>query len=156
MFKRMQDVDVAGSRVLVRVDLNVPLDGSRVTDDFRIRASLPTIAALREAGAIVALASHLGRPKDRDPGLSTAPVGEVIEDLGGFRVQHVPAVVGSVVQEAVTAAGPGDVLLLENTRYEPGETKNDAARQPNSPNRSTPLSWMRLALPIVLTPRLSV
>lgn len=127
MFKRMQDVDVAGSRVLVRVDLNVPLDGSRVTDDFRIRASLPTIAALREAGAIVALASHLGRPKDRDPGLSTAPVGEVIQDLGGFGVQHVPAVVGSVVQDAVNAASPGDVLLLENTRYEPGETKNDAA-----------------------------
>lgn len=125
MFRRMADVEVAGRRVLVRVDLNVPLDGSRVTDDFRIRASLPTVVALRDAGAIVALASHLGRPKDRDPALSTAPVAQVLAALGGFSVQHVPAVVGPAVDEAVAAASPGDVLLLENTRYEPGETKND-------------------------------
>lgn len=125
MFNRMADTDVAGKRVLVRVDLNVPLDGSTVTDDFRIRASLPTIQTLRDVGAIVALATHLGRPKDRDPALSTRPVADAIRDLGGFPVVHVPAVVGSAVDDAVRAAAPGDVLLLENTRYEPGETKND-------------------------------
>lgn len=126
MFNRMIDADVAGKRVLVRVDLNVPLDGTRVTDDFRIRASLPTVAALRESGAIIALATHLGRPKGRDPALSTKPVARVLEDLAGFPVTHVPSVVGPSVRKAVDAAQPGDVLLLENTRYEPGETKNDS------------------------------
>ena len=126
MFKRMSDADVAGKRVRVRSDLNVPLDDGTVTDDFRIRASLPAVHALREAGAVVTMASHLGRPKDRDPSLSTAPVAAAVADLGGFPVHHVGAVVGDEVTQAVAAANPGDVLLLENTRYEPGEKKNDA------------------------------
>lgn len=125
MFQTLDSVDVVGKRVLVRSDLNVPLDGQTVTDDFRIRASLPTIAGLRERGAVVAVASHLGRPKDRDPAFSTAPIAGAMSALGGFSVRHLPAVVGPEVDEAVAAASAGDVLLLENTRYEPGETKND-------------------------------
>ena len=127
MFTTLDQVDVAGKRVLVRSDLNVPLDGDSVADDFRIRASLPTIAALRERRAIPVVASHLGRPKDRDPALSTAPVADVTAALGGFDVRHVPAVAGEAVVAAVNEATPGDVLMLENTRYEPGEKTNDPA-----------------------------
>lgn len=121
----LDDIDVSGARVLVRSDLNVPLDGGRVGDDFRIRSSLPTITTLREAGAVVTVASHLGRPKGWDPSLSLAPIAERMGELGGFAVKQLPAIVGDEVEAAVAAAGPGDVLLLENTRYEPGETKND-------------------------------
>jgi len=121
----LDDIDVSGARVLVRSDLNVPLDGGRVGDDFRIRSSLPTITRLREAGAIVTVASHLGRPKGWDPSLSLAPIAERMGELGGFAVKQLPAVVGDEVEAAVAVAEPGDVLLLENTRYEAGETKND-------------------------------
>jgi len=113
--------------VLVRSDLNVPLDGGRVGDDFRIRSSLPTISRLREAGAVVTVASHLGRPDGRDPSLSMAPIAERLGELGGFPVVSLPAVAGEEVEAAVAAASPGDVLLLENTRYEPGEKTNDPA-----------------------------
>lgn len=121
----LDDIDVSGARVLVRSDLNVPLDGGQIADDFRIRSSLPSIARLREQGAVVTVASHLGRPDGRDPALSMAPIAERLGELGGFPVTQLPAVVGEEVEQAIAAASPGDVLLLENTRYEPGETKND-------------------------------
>ena len=97
----------------------------RSTDDFRIRASLPTINRLREAGATVVVCSHLGRPKDREPEFRMDPVAVRMAELGGFEVRKLDAVVGAVVEAAVASAGPGDVLLLENTRFEPGEKKND-------------------------------
>ena len=121
----LDDVDVAGQRVLVRADLNVPISGGSVADDFRIRASIPTITRLREAGATVVACSHLGRPKDREPGFRMDPVAVRLAELGGFAVRKIDEVVGEDVEAAVAAAGPGDVLLLENTRFEPGEKNND-------------------------------
>lgn len=121
----LDDVEVAGKRVLVRTDLNVPILGGSVEDDFRIRASLPTISRLREAEATVVVCSHLGRPRDHEPEFRMDPVAVRLADIGGFPVRKLDAVVGKDVEAAVAAAGPGDVLLLENTRFEPGETKND-------------------------------
>jgi phosphoglycerate kinase len=124
--KTLQDLgDVEGKRVLVRVDFNVPLKDGAVADDTRIRAALPTIEELRRRGARVVLASHLGRPKDREPDLSLAPVATELGELTGTDVTLAPDVVGDEVSAAVDALGPGDLLLLENLRYEPGETKND-------------------------------
>jgi phosphoglycerate kinase len=122
----VRDADVDGRRVLVRVDFNVPLDGGRVTDDTRIRAALPTIESLRERGAALVLVSHLGRPKGQVvPELSMAPVGERLSELLGAPVKLAPAVVGDEVKELAESLGAGEVLLLENVRYEPGETEND-------------------------------
>jgi phosphoglycerate kinase len=124
--KTLRDLgDVDGKRVLVRVDFNVPLKDGAVADDTRIRAALPTIEELRRRGARVVLASHLGRPKDREPELSLAPVATELGELTGTDVTLAPDVVGEEVSAAVDALGPGDLLLLENLRYEPGETKND-------------------------------
>ena len=116
----MKTIDDLGSvdakRILVRVDFNVPLEGGRITDDTRVRAALPTLELLRERGARLVLVSHLGRPKDRDPKLSLRPVAERLSELLGTEValaddlDHVP---------------DDDVVMLENIRYEPGETKND-------------------------------
>jgi phosphoglycerate kinase len=121
----LDDLEPGGRRVLVRSDLNVPLDGGAVTDDFRIRSSLGTITRLREAGAVVVVCSHLGRPKGVDPAFSMAPVAARMSEVGGFQVRTLDAVVGPEVVEAVGSGRPGDVFLLENTRFEPGETKND-------------------------------
>src|SRR5687768_13528688 len=96
--RTMDEVDVEGRRVLVRVDFNVPLDGDRVTDDTRIQASLPTIQALRERGARLILASHLGRPRDREPELSLRPAAARLAELIGAEVQLAPAVVGEEVE----------------------------------------------------------
>jgi len=124
----VRDADVAGKRVLVRVDFNVPLDGGRVADDTRIRAALPTIESLRERGASLILVSHLGRPQGKvDPALSMAPVGERLAELLDAPVRQAPAVVGEDVKTMAEGLSPGDVLLLENVRYEPGETENDPA-----------------------------
>ena len=124
----VRDAEVAGRRVLVRVDFNVPLDNGRVADDTRIRAALPTIELLRERGAAVILVSHLGRPKGKpDPALSMRPVGERLTALLGTEVRQAPAVVGGDVETMARGLGPGDVLLLENVRFEPGETENDPA-----------------------------
>ncbi len=117
--------DLDGKRVLVRVDFNVPLQDGAVSDDTRIRAALPTIEALRSRGARILLVSHLGRPKDRDPSLSLAPVAERLGELIGSPVELAPGVVGDEVRAAVDELGDGELLLLENVRYEPGETKND-------------------------------
>jgi phosphoglycerate kinase len=116
--KGLDDLDVDGKRVLVRVDFNVPLDGRRITDDTRIRAALPTIEALRERGARLLLAAHLGRPKDREPELSLAPVAERLGELIDTDVALAPD---------LDHVPDGDVVMLENIRYEPGETKNDSA-----------------------------
>jgi phosphoglycerate kinase len=122
----VRDAEVAGRRVLARVDFNVPLDGGAVADDMRIQAALPTIELLRERGAALVLASHLGRPKGQpDPELSMAPVGKRLGELLGIEVQQAPSVIGGDVDLLARGLGPGDVLLLENTRFEPGETEND-------------------------------
>ncbi len=122
----VRDAELSGRRALVRVDFNVPLDGGRVADDTRIRAALPTIELLRERGAAVVLVSHLGRPGGEvDPALSMRPVGERLAELLGTEVRQAPAVIGSDVETMAGALGPGDVLLLENVRFEPGETAND-------------------------------
>jgi phosphoglycerate kinase len=124
--KTLRDLgELEGKRVLVRVDFNVPLDGGAVADDMRIRAALPTIEELRGRGARLVLVSQLGRPKGREASLSLAPVADRLGSLLGASVGLAPGVVGSDVQAAVDAVGDGDVLLLENVRYEPGETKND-------------------------------
>ena len=122
----VRDAEVAGRRVLVRVDFNVPLDGGEVADEMRIRAALPTIELLRERGAALVLASHLGRPKgEPDPALSLAPVAKRLGELLGIEVQQAGSVVGDGIDLMAGALGPGDVMLLENTRFEPGETEND-------------------------------
>jgi len=122
----VRDAEVAGRRVLVRVDFNVPLDGGEVADEMRIQAALPTLELLRERGAALVLASHLGRPGGKpDPELSLAPVGKRLGELLGIEVQQAPTVIGGDVDLLAGALGPGDVLLLENTRFEPGETEND-------------------------------
>jgi phosphoglycerate kinase len=118
--------DLTGRRVLVRVDFNVPLDAEGgVADDTRIRATLPTLRELRRRGARLILVSHLGRPKDREPELSLAPVGERLSELLDAPVIMAPEVVGEAVTKLVDALEAGEILLLENVRYEPGETKND-------------------------------
>jgi phosphoglycerate kinase len=111
----------------LRADLNVPLERGEVTDDTRIRASSPTIALLRERGASVVIVSHLGRPKGLDPDLSMAPVGKRLGELLTAPVKLAPGVVGEEVAEMVSDLSAGEILLLENSRFEPGETRNDPA-----------------------------
>ena len=121
----VRDADVSGRTVLVRADLNAPLEGGEVSDDKRIRAALPTIELLRDRGAKIVLCSHLGRPQGRDPELSLAPVARRLGELLGAEVELAPAVVGPEVAAAAAELGAGSVLLLENTRFEPGEQRND-------------------------------
>jgi phosphoglycerate kinase len=117
--------DVEGKRVLVRVDFNVPLERGKVADDTRIQAALPTIEELRRRGARLVLVSHLGRPKDREPDLSLRPAADRLAELTDAQVTLAPGVVGEDVRAFAENLVPGDVLMLENVRYEPGETKND-------------------------------
>jgi phosphoglycerate kinase len=123
----VRDASVGGRRVLARVDMNVPLERGEVADDTRIRAAMPTIELIRERDAAIVLCSHLGRPKGRDPELSLAPVARRLGALLGADVPLAPGVVGADVARAAADLAPGEVLMLENTRYEPGETKNDPA-----------------------------
>lgn len=119
---------LAGRRVLVRSDLNVPLDDGRITDDTRIRASLGTIARLRSAGARVIVCSHLGRPKgQRVPELSLRPVAEALSNLLGCDVAFADDCVGESARKAAASLEDGGVLLLENLRFHRGETDNDPA-----------------------------
>jgi phosphoglycerate kinase len=114
--RTLDDIEVEGRRVLVRVDFNVPLHEGEITDDTRIRAALPTIEWLREHGARLLLTSHLGRPKGRDEAFSLAPVAARLGELLGTEVQLAPD---------LEHVPDGDVVMLENIRFEPGETKND-------------------------------
>ena len=124
--KTLRDLgELDGKRVLVRVDFNVPLRDGEITDDTRIRAAMPTIEWLRERGARVVLVSHLGRPKDRESELSMRPAADRLAELTGADVTLAPAVVGEDVRAFADNLANGDVLMLENVRYEPGETKND-------------------------------
>jgi len=123
--RTLDDLDVAGRRVLVRVDFNVPLDGGAVADDSRIRAALPTLRELRDRGARLVLASHLGRPKDREPELSLRPAAERLGELLDAEVRLAPEVVGERAEALAGGLSDGDVMMLENVRYEPGETSND-------------------------------
>jgi phosphoglycerate kinase len=123
--KTVRDIDVAGKHVLVRADLNVPLEDGAITDDTRIKESLPTIEYLLGKGAKVIVCSHLGRPKGADPELSLAPVAARMSNLLGQDVLFAEDCVGPVAQTAVDAMG-NHVLLLENLRFHPEEEKNDA------------------------------
>lgn len=127
MIRTLRDVDVAGKRVLVRVDFNVPMAEGRVSDDARMRAALPTLEALRKAGARIVLVSHLGRPKGKgpEPAYSLAPVARHLAKLVGAPVAFADDCVGAPAQAAVQALGPGEMVLLENVRFHPGEEKND-------------------------------
>ncbi|MER7797838.1 phosphoglycerate kinase [Microbacterium sp. NPDC096154] len=122
---------VAGKRVIVRCDLNVPLTDGRITDDGRVRASLPTLNALINAGARVVVCSHLGRPKgEPDPQYSLAPVAQRLSELLGKPVAFARDTVGESAHEAVEALEDGDVAVLENLRFNAGETaKDDAERR---------------------------
>lgn len=125
-YMTVKDLNVDGKRVLVRVDFNVPLDADRnITDDTRIRAALPTIQYLLDAGAAVILMSHLGRPKGVEDALRLDPVGKRLEELLGRPVTKVDDCVGPQVQAAARAMKAGDILLLDNLRFYKEETKND-------------------------------
>jgi phosphoglycerate kinase len=123
----IDSLEIAGRTILIRSDLNVPLDDGSVGDDYRIVSSIPAIRRVREAGGKAVVCSHLGRPKGHDPAFSMAPVTARLGELSGFPVVQVDGVAGPEVTAAVSEV-PGDtVAVLENTRYEPGETKNDPA-----------------------------
>jgi len=122
--------DLAGKRVLIRCDLNVPLDGDTITDDGRIRASLPTLNQLREAGAKVIVLAHLGRPKGEvNPKYSLAPAAKRLSELLGSEVKLAEDVVGDSAKSIVAGLADGEVALLENVRYEPGEESKDEAER---------------------------
>ncbi len=124
-FRTLDDIgDVAGKRVLVREDLNAPMDGGKVTDDTRLRAAVPTVAELADKGAIVLVLAHLGRPKAPTPDLSTALVTRPFQDVLGRPVRYID---WEGDAEAVATLQPGDVAVLENTRFFGGEEKNDPA-----------------------------
>ncbi|MGQ0551890.1 MAG: phosphoglycerate kinase [Planctomycetota bacterium] len=116
---------VQGRRVLVRLDLNVPLEDGRITDDLRIRAALPTVRSIIERGGIAICISHLGRPKGVDESLRLAPIAAHLAELLGQPVTMLPGVVGPAVEAAVKALQPGAVAVLENVRFEKGEQKSD-------------------------------
>ena len=118
--------DLNGKRVLIRCDLNVPLDGTTITDDGRIRASLPTLQHLRDAGAKVVVLAHLGRPKGQhNPKYSLAPAAARLSELLGAPVTLAEDVVGASAQSVVSGLQPGDIAMLENVRFEPGEESKD-------------------------------
>jgi phosphoglycerate kinase len=124
----IRDVDVAGKRVLVRVDFNVPMEAGRIVDDTRIREAIPTIQNLVERSARVILITHLGRPDGQlDEAYRTTPLAQRLSELMGRPVRHLDDCVGPAVEAAVQAMRDGEIVMLENVRFYPGETKNDAA-----------------------------
>ncbi|GIN70839.1 phosphoglycerate kinase [Bacillus sp. J14TS2] len=124
--KSIKDLDVKGKKVFCRVDFNVPMEEGNITDETRIRAALPTIQYLSEQGAIVLLASHLGRPKGAvKEELRLTPVAHRLSELLGKEVAKADEAYGDSVKEQISKLGEGDILLLENVRFYPGEEKND-------------------------------
>ena len=124
--RTLRDLEVErGQPVLLRCDLNVPLAGGQVSDDARIRAAVPAVEELRARGARTVVCSHLGRPRGRDPGTSLAPVSKRLGELLDAHVHQAPDVVGPEVRRGVDRLEKGEVLVLENTRWEAGETRND-------------------------------
>jgi phosphoglycerate kinase len=124
----LDDLDASDRRILVRADLNVPLDGRTITDDLRIEASLPTIRELAAAGAGIVVCSHLGRPKgEHRDDLSLRPVADRLAELLDTEVVFTGGIVGEEAESVAARLGPGEVALLENLRFDPGETTNDAA-----------------------------
>jgi phosphoglycerate kinase len=121
----VDDLDVRGKRVLVRLDLNVPLDGGRITDDLRIRAALPTVRSIIGRGGTAICMSHLGRPEGEDDALRLAPVARAMGALLGREVTMLPGIAGPQVESAVAGLAPGSVALLENLRFDPREKRND-------------------------------
>ncbi|PTQ11653.1 phosphoglycerate kinase [Sphingomonas oleivorans] len=128
-FKTLDDIgDVAGKRILVREDLNVPMDGARVTDDTRLRAAAPTLSELSDKGAIVLVLAHFGRPKgERNPDMSLALVTKPLSEVLGREVRFIDDCCGAEAEAAVATLQPGDIAVLENTRFHKGEEKNDPA-----------------------------
>jgi phosphoglycerate kinase len=126
-FRTLDDVDVKGKRVLLRVDLNVPMENGRVTDTTRLERVSPTIAEISGKGGKVILLAHLGRPKGRDPKESLKPVADALSQVMGKPVRFAEDCVGGVAQKAVAAMKDGDILCLENTRFHKEEEKNDPA-----------------------------
>ena len=125
--RSVDDLEVAGQRVLVRSDLNVPIEDGKITDDGRIRASLPTINSIIDRGGRAIVLAHLGRPKGEvNPKYSLAPVAERLQELLGKPVKFASDVVGDSAKEIVASLADGEVALLENVRFEPGETTGDA------------------------------
>jgi len=123
-FRTLDDADLAHKRVLVRVDLNVPMESGRVTDDTRLRAILPTIRAITDQGGKAVLLSHFGRPKGRDASQSLAPLAKALEAQLGRKVSFAEDCVGDAAQNAVSRLAAGEVIVLENTRFHAGEEKN--------------------------------
>ncbi|GIN19732.1 phosphoglycerate kinase [Siminovitchia fordii] len=124
--KSIRDLDVKGKKIFCRVDFNVPMNDGTIADDTRIRAALPTIRHLSEHGAMIILASHMGRPKGKVvEELRLAPVAKKLEDLLGKEVRYSEEVIGEDVKEKIAGLKEGDILLLENVRFHPGEEKND-------------------------------
>ena len=122
--------DLRGKRVVIRCDFNVPLDGDKITDDGRIKAALPTLTQLHEAGARVTVLAHLGRPKGEvNPKFSLAPVAKRLGELMNLDVKLAEDVVGPSAQELSKSLADGDICLVENVRFEPGETSKDAAER---------------------------
>src|SRR5438045_5575409 len=127
-FKTLDDLpdELTGAKVLVRVDLNVPMDGAKVTDDTRLGAMLPTVVELSDRGATVLLLSHFGRPKgETRPDMSTAQLVMPVHRLAGRSVRFIEDCQGPEAQRAVTTMLPGNIGILENTRFHSGEERND-------------------------------
>ncbi|MGC2126003.1 MAG: phosphoglycerate kinase, partial [Xanthobacteraceae bacterium] len=126
-FRSLDDADVKGKRVLVRVDLNVPMAGGKVADVSRIERNMPTITEISDRGGKVILLSHYGRPKGRDPRESLKPVAAAVAQIIHRPIAFAEDCIGAVAERAVAAMKPGDILCLENTRFHKGEENNDRA-----------------------------
>src|SRR5450755_2406830 len=126
-FRTLDDVDVKGKRVLLRVDLNVPMENGRVTDATRLERITPTINEISGKGGKVILLAHFGRPKGRDPKESLKPVAAALAEVIGRSVAFAEDCIGDVAQKAVAGMKDGDILCLENTRFHKEEEKNDPA-----------------------------
>ena len=130
MWRTLDDLpaDLTGKRALVRCDLNVPMQDGKVTDATRLSASVPTLSTLADRGAVVLVLSHFGRPNGKpDPACSLAPVAKALAEVLGREVTFIPESTGPVAQAAIARMKPGDIAVLENTRFHPGEEKNDPA-----------------------------